>query len=161
MARIIHRLAERVSRYLGKEFAIDADTYFNRKIPPDVLGVLDAASQLDATEFDVFRGAYREWFGREPADPEIEPYFAHYMYSETAPHWVRSYTRRVRETAARRTIDPREFGIQPAPVPDSEVRRGRIYIAVVGVFLLVIFLAITRDDALLAVMRNCILPPCY
>lgn len=155
-------LTDLLSWSLGKHLAADADAYFNRKIPPDVLGVLDAASQLDTTEFDIFRGAYHEWFGRDPSDRDIEPDFARYMYAEVAPHWVRSYTRRVRESAARGAVDPEKFGIRRAPVQELDIRRGRIYILLLGLSLLILFLlAIGSDEDLLAGMRGCILPPCY
>ena len=62
---------------------------FDENIGPDVLAVLKTSALLEITEFEVFRIAYRDWFGRRVADNIIEPFYTDYMFNEVVPAWVR------------------------------------------------------------------------
>ena len=52
---------------------------FGEDMRSDVEAVLNASALLEITEFEVFRIAYRGWFGRRAADSVIEPFFTDYM----------------------------------------------------------------------------------
>ena len=55
--------------------------------------VLRLANELEMSEFDIFRRAYNDWYGREVETSSLEKDFAQYMYFGSTPLWVRHYTR--------------------------------------------------------------------
>ncbi|MDX1764371.1 MAG: hypothetical protein R3231_08630 [bacterium] len=57
----------------------------------DMVGFV--ARQMDLGDFDFFMRAYAEWYGEEPTEAEIEPYFKKYLLNSVAPFWVRHYAR--------------------------------------------------------------------
>lgn len=53
------------------------------------VAVSEAAAALELAEFDLFRLAYRRWFGRQPDPDTLERAFADYMLRDVVPAWVR------------------------------------------------------------------------
>lgn len=72
--------------------------------------VPDAAAALGVREFDLFRLAYRRWYGRDADEKRLERYFAPYMFHQVAPPWVRHMCREVLARAAQGRLDPDDFG---------------------------------------------------
>jgi len=54
-----------------------------------------SANLLETSEFEIFRLAYRDWFGSDAQDPNLEAEFSHYLIQTQSPPWVRHYTRRL------------------------------------------------------------------
>ena len=52
-------------------------------------------SDSEISEFEIFRRAYNDWYGREMTTQALERDFAQYLYFGSAPPWVRHYTRMV------------------------------------------------------------------
>lgn len=52
-----------------------------------------AAKQMDTGDFDFFMKSYAAWYGEEPTEATIEPYFKKYLLNSVAPFWVRHYAR--------------------------------------------------------------------
>ena len=59
-------------------------TFDDDEVPRDTLDVLAASAVLEITEFRLFELAYERWFGTEPLEVRVEPYFNRYMF--TAAH---------------------------------------------------------------------------
>ena len=78
----------------------------------DVHAVIEAASDLDISEFQVFTNAYERWFGHSADEQQVERYYLGYMFRGKVPHWVREYARQVASSSARHRLDPVEFGIE-------------------------------------------------
>jgi len=55
--------------------------------------VVLSANLLDTSEFEIFRHAYQDWFGRSVDDKTLEGEFSCYLFLGQAPPWVRHYTR--------------------------------------------------------------------
>ena len=64
-------------------------------IPPDLRLVRDAAAILHLREFDLFRAAWQDWFGRPPDEKAVERVFVAYLFHQQVPHWLRHFARRV------------------------------------------------------------------
>lgn len=64
-----------------------------RSEPMDPYLVGFAAKQMGMGEFQLFMKAYRAWYGEEPTEAMIEPYFKRYMTNSVAPFWVRHHAR--------------------------------------------------------------------
>ncbi|MFQ5784758.1 MAG: hypothetical protein ACE5H8_08030 [Alphaproteobacteria bacterium] len=64
-------------------------------ITEDMAAVQRAADAMRVGEFDVFRRAYRRWFGHDADEPRIERDFVAYLFRGQAPYWVRRFCRRV------------------------------------------------------------------
>lgn len=79
----------------------------------DVYLVIQASSDLDIAEFELFVKAYEKWFGTEALEERVERYYLGYMFCGKVPHWVREYCRQVAESAQRHQLDPVRFGVKP------------------------------------------------
>ena len=126
----------------------------------DVQNVVYAAAVLQISEFDVFRLAYQEWFGRPAERREMEACFHRYLGATQAPVWVRAFVRRIRQLAEEGRLDLRAFGLEP-PSPASKARIILGSTVLVGILMIVAFLIYSafRVGSLVAVV--CQLPPCY
>ncbi len=133
---------------------------FDENMRPDVQAVLETSAILEITDFEVFRIAYRDWFGHLALDGVIEPFFTDYMFNDIVPAWVRHFTRLVLGLAREGRLDPQRFGIEPRPVSTSMVARGLRYLIIV-----VLWLTILVHLAYFATRywpeASCYFPPCY
>lgn len=132
-----------------------------KKMPGDVADVLEAAALLEVTEFELFRIAYRRWFGTDIRDRELERFYLPYMFRGRVPPWVRQLTRAVIAAAETDTLDPRSYGVLPRPVSMDMYNRGLRYF----LWLTVIFGTLLTGAATVAKLapwyQSCYLPPCY
>ncbi len=96
--------------------------------PGDADLVIDAAAALGVREFDLFRLAYRRWYGREADDKRLERYFAPYMFHQIAPPWVRHMCREVRARAAEGRLDPDDFEAGTVRRVQRPVPLGWLYV---------------------------------
>lgn len=81
---------------------------------------MDSAAALDITEFDLFRLAYRRWFGQQPEPEALERIFADYMLRGTVPFWLRRLCIDLEERRAGGdlppdTLDAQRYRDRPAP----------------------------------------------
>jgi hypothetical protein len=84
---------------------------------PDVTNVVAAAEALNVREYNLFNVAYAWWFGRVAGEKEVERPFMRYLMTEQAPVWVRQFAREVLERKREGRLDPRQYGLPPAPPP--------------------------------------------
>lgn len=59
----------------------------------DVEWVGFAAKQMGIGDFNFFMRSYTAWYGEEPTEAMIEPYFKKYLLNGVVPFWVRHYAR--------------------------------------------------------------------
>jgi len=132
-----------------------------RKMPGDVADVLEAAALLEVTEFELFRIAYRRWFGVDIRDRELERFYLPYMFKSRVPPWVRQLARTVIAEAEAESLDRRAYGIMPRPLSMDMYNRGLRYF----LWLTVIFGTLLTGAATVAKLapwyQSCYLPPCY
>lgn len=133
---------------------------FDENMRPDVQAVLNTSALLEITEFEVFRIAYRDWFGRRVTDSTIEPFFTDYMFNDVVPAWVRHFTRLVAELAQEGQLDPKRFGINPQPLNTGMVARGLRYLALAA-FWVTLLILLARFAARNLPAGGCYFPPCY
>lgn len=125
----------------------------------DIEDVLAAAAALDIAEVQLFREAYRKWFGAGIGEEALDRYFVAYMFAGVVPHWVRDYARQVLHNAANHRLDPVKFGI--LPVLRRRVRFG--FGMLLLQFAVLVLLVVVTDWTLrlLPAFKGCLLPPCY
>lgn len=86
----------------------------------DYSEIARTAECLRLSEFNLFRLAYRRWYGRECETRMLERIFGNYLTSGMAPHWVRHLARNAvgdghdRERFAAGDL-PRHDGLPAAP----------------------------------------------
>lgn len=125
----------------------DRRQYFDEDIDPDLWDLLQTSSLLEIKEFDVFKLAYKEWFGHLPKAHVSEAHFANYMFNQQIPVWVRRYTRKVIELHERDALNPRELGVYQ-PLPSRKLKRiGKIYTVILLTVLLYLTFLAYRDTA--------------
>ena len=87
---------------------------FSHASPVRLLSDADLAAQAKAVlgilDFELFRTAWRSWYGAEPEDRRLEPAFVAYLYTTRLPGYVRHFARQVLDAAAAGTLDPAVFG---------------------------------------------------
>jgi len=108
--------------------------------------VTAAAGRLELSEIDLFRLAYRHWFGEEPDGRALERIFAAYMFRRAVPAWVRHYAR---EVLALRRIGPAEagrLGLDRLPGPPPAPRHGRLVVAATGAVFLAFFVLLLETN---------------
>ena len=71
----------------------------------------EAKAALGILDFELFRTAWRNWYGAEPEDRRLEPAFVAYLYTKRLPGYVRHFARRVLDAAATGRLDPAVFGV--------------------------------------------------
>ena len=126
----------------------------------DVRGVVSAASVLRVSEFEVFRLAYREWFGRLAVDGEIDAIFGRYVAQAIVPMWVRDFTRKIVRLSEQGRLNVSEFGIQlpSAASPWMMFVGGMAFVFIVMIITLLVYLAIQAEEKM---ALGCQFPPCY
>jgi len=105
-------------------------------IPPDLRLVRDAAAILRLREFDLFRAAWQDWFGRPPDDKALERVFVAYLFHQHVPHWLRHFARRVMQDSqgGKHSPGPPIIADYPRHEPLAEPGEGYVtalYIAAV------------------------------
>ena len=89
---------------------------FSHASPVRLLSDADLAAQAKAVlgilDFELFRTAWRNWYGAEPEDRRLEPAFVAYLYTTRLPGYVRHFARQVLEAAAAGRLDPAVFGVE-------------------------------------------------
>ena len=122
--------------------------------------VAEAASRLNVSEFEFFRIAYENWFGRAAPDGDIEDCFELYLAGSDIPMWVRAFVRVVCGLHEAGRLDPSRFGIGARPPTNGWLLcvGGMTFAAMIFVVALLIYLAQRSADSSTA---GCFFPPCY
>ena len=115
-----------------------------QQLSDDARGVLDAAYVLRVSEFDLFRLAYRRWYGGDAETKWLEQVFARYMFQQKVPIWVRQFCRDVLARRAASSVeghafDRREFGADTVPRREPFVDYPRTFIAITMVVMLLAY----------------------
>lgn len=136
MIAIVRKIVERVAACF--KAPLDRRQYFDEDMDREQWDLLEAAAELQVTEFRLFELAYKEWYGAASKHQVIEVHFRNYMFNRIIPVWVSHFSRRVVEQSQAGTLDPRRYGIYQR-LPSRRMRRvGQAYIAM----LLVAFIAL-------------------
>jgi len=84
--------------------------------------VTEAMAALGILDFELFRAAWRNWYGTEPEDRFLEPAFVTYLFTRFVPGYVRHFARQVLAEATAGRLEPANFGVargaREGPVPD-------------------------------------------
>lgn len=113
---------------------------FTPHVTEDVRGVVDAAWALRVSEFNLFRLAYRRWYGGEPDIKWLEQIFAGYMFRQQVPPWVRQFCREVLARASAGALDRRAFGADTVPRREPAEIYPRRFIAITMVVMVLAYL---------------------
>jgi hypothetical protein len=132
-----------------------------RKMPDGVADVLEAAALLEVTEFELFRIAYRRWFGAEIGDDGLERHYLPYMFKSRVPPWVRHLAREVIERADADELDPRAYGVRPRPLSMDMYNRGLRSCLWIAVILGTLMTGAATVAELMPWYQSCYFPPCY
>lgn len=134
---------------------------YDKPLSPDLQTLLEAVALLDISEFRLFELAYQKWYGRAAPAEQLEEEFAHYMFGDEVPFWVRHYARDVLDLAGQ--FRSGECPLEPSPQPATRagVRRGlRIFLGLI--FLLVFLIVVTSfSPEWMLFGDECYFPPCY
>ena len=130
-----------------------------RDIPTDIEDVLSASAALDISEVELFREAYRKWFGEPLSERRLDRHFVAYMFAGVVPHWVRDYSRQVVQSAQEHRLDPVRFGVLPKL--RRHYRKGFTLLLLPALILLVLVLTSHWTLQYIPQWRGCLLPPCY
>jgi len=132
-----------------------------RKMSADVADVLEAAALLEVTEFELFRIAYRRWFGAEIGDDGLERHYLPYMFKGRVPVWVRHVAREVIDEAEREVLDPLAYGVHPRPLTMDMYNRGLRYFLWIAVILGTLMTGAATVAEFAPWYQSCYFPPCY
>lgn len=106
----------------------------------DDLALIDAACEaMRIGEFDLFRRAFRAWFGVEPDEKRLEAVFVAYLFHREVPGWLRHFCRRVVDEQAA------EAPPSPAPADAIEAPRRLAALAVVAATVFLFVAALTGN----------------
>ena len=75
----------------------------------DGRAVIDAAQALRIREYDLFRAAFRRWWGREADTKALERVFVAYMFHQVVPPWVRHFCRQTWRCSTATASTPRRL----------------------------------------------------
>jgi len=116
--------------------------YFDEDLDREQWDLLEAAAELQVTEFKLFELAYRDWYGHPPKPQVIEVFFRNYMFNRIIPVWVSHFSRRIVEEARAGTLDPRRYGVYQR-LPSRRMQRiGQAYTAMLLVaFVILMYMA--------------------
>lgn len=120
--------------------------------------VLGVSALLDVPEIDVFRHAWRRWFGGD-TEPRVESPFLRYMFLGEVPHWVRDYCRQVLAADRAGTLVATRFGVVPAR--HRRVRLGLLLALLLLITFILLVLLADGAGSLIPGLDGCISPPCY
>lgn len=125
---------------------------------PDRGTVIQAANILQVGEFQFLQLAYREWFGHDMPERDVDGHFRSFILKGHTPHWVLQHAKRIIDWDARglldvRNPDYRRFeNLHYSPVPRG-VRRFAIAVVclvlVVGGGLMVSHFAAFKSASIL------------
>jgi hypothetical protein len=136
--------------------------FFKGKPKDDLKSVVDAASALNVSEFEVFCLAYQHWFGHSADTREMNAFFGRYMNTAVAPMWVRDFTRRVRtiqeDNRSHADAEALDTHTQPPATHWTAFLGGMAFAFMIMIIALLIYLVLQTEEA---TMMNCQLPPCY
>ncbi len=107
---------------------------------PDPRLVMDAAAILHLREFDLFRAAWRNWFGRTPDDKAMEPVFVDYLFHQRIPFWVRHFANRVISDAKAGEVNRCALGVTNHPIQEPLPDLGGAHLAIAYVAILALYL---------------------
>ena len=107
---------------------------------PDPRLVIDAAAVLHLREFDLFRAAWRNCFGRTPDDKALEPIFVDYLLHQRIPFWVRHFANRVISDTEAGEVDRCALGVADYPTQEPLPDLGSAYLVIAYVAVLVLYL---------------------
>ena len=88
--------------------------------PIDAECVVNAANYLEVSEFNIFKNAYTDWYGREMPDKQVEKIFIEYLQENKVPFWVRNYAR---------SLVPEDFTLSGRASADSRTANNLLYLA--------------------------------
>lgn len=133
---------------------------FSTTVNSDVQSVVNAASILHVSEFEIFRLAYQNWFGHLAVREEIDSFFHHYVDEAVVPMWVRDFSRRILQLYEEDRLDVHKFGIEPPPANNywTAFLGGMAFAFIVMIIALLIYLAVRVENGGLI---GCQFPPCY
>ena len=134
---------------------------FDEQLDPDIQCVLDAAAMLDITEYELFRLAYRRWYGRVPDDDKVESHFVAYMFRNVVPLWVRHFARKVEGLFLRGELDRHALGVDRLAATPEMVSLGIRYTVAIGTVLVVLTVLAEFVATVLDFGERCLFPPCY
>ncbi len=122
--------------------------------------VAEAASRLNISEYEFFRIAHENWFGRAAPEDEIEVCFELYLARSNVPMWVRAFVREICALHETGRLDPRRFGVEARPPTNRWLLcvGGMTFAAIISLVALLIYLAQRSADSSTA---GCFFPPCY
>lgn len=132
-----------------------------RKMSDDVADVLEAAALLQATEFELFRIAWRKWHGGEIGDAQLEHHYLPYMFKSQVPVWVRSLARQVIADAEADRLEPTRYGVMPRPLTMDMYHRGLRCCLWIVVILGTLLTGAATVAELAPWYHSCYFPPCY
>lgn len=71
--------------------------------------VVVVSNRLSITEYEVFRIAYRQWFGVDATDKDLKKVFIRYIFENQLPHWVRHFCIKVVRLHESGKLEVQEF----------------------------------------------------
>lgn len=97
----------------------------------DDVGLVAAAARSLGTnrEFELFRRAYRAWFGHDADEKALERVFVGFLYARRAPSWVRHYCQRLLANAP---PPPPRPGLRPVAVMSALALIAGWFVALVS-----------------------------
>lgn len=127
--------------------------------------VAEAANRLEVGEFQFFRLAHRDWYGRQVDAKELEPAFLEYMLHDRVPHYVRHHARNIIAQDDEGRLDPlaEQYHVFDRDLPTPKRRfSGAIHVALV-LIITVVFMGLmlfTYHPTFLIEGDRCMFPPC-
>ena len=79
MNRLLRKLIDHFKGPPGRK------QYFDEDLDQEQWDLLEAAAQLQVTEFKLFELAYRDWYGHPARQQAIEVCFRNYMFNRIIP----------------------------------------------------------------------------
>ena len=129
------------------------------ELSEDVVGVLDSAGLLEVSEFQVFRMAYKSWFGEPAGESDLralDRYFFDYLYRDRVPPWVRAFTREVVRRERAGALDLADYGIVHQPPTPTMIYLGIRY----GIWAAFTIAFLIASAHMVTTPASCSFPPC-
>ncbi len=136
-------------------------SFENTDMSPGCLDVLNTAALLETTEFNVFRLAYRNWYGKNINDNEIERFYVPYMFREVVPPWVTSFCRMILKLEKSGKLNTRKYVPLERRPKRQEVSQFAMKL-IIAINCLIILLMLADQAAVqMGLDERCMFPPCY